>query len=166
MKPIVIFVLIAIVFIVVALAWFLRKGENNKMIITLNIIEAKKIDTGWSVIAELTFKNEGDAVFELDRPTAGDGGELINDVFDIRSGSERIAYTGMIKKRVAPSQEDFIEVASGATVQNKIRLAGYYAFPASGGTFSATFESFNYFSKDAVTMRSNTVSFELSDTSR
>ena len=75
------------------------------------------------------------SVLRTDTPLAA---TLTADAFDIRAaqparaGADRARYLGRRYKRVAPSREDFVEIAAGDSLRAVIDLARYYDVPATG----------------------------------
>lgn len=136
-------------------------GGKGALSVRLNMDEAVKKEGGWSVVVSVEFMNSGKKIFELDKLTACEGGELANNVFVIEGKGGRVEYRGMMVKRGPPGPDGFYRIEPGGRVVNRVRLDRDYAFPQKGGAFSIRFESFNHFSKDAVELKSDTIPFSL-----
>jgi hypothetical protein len=76
--------------------------------LSLAVTEARRVEKAWSVKVAVTFTNDGSKPFALDRVTICDGGEVANQVFEVKRGGEEIAYLGMMAKRAPPGPDGFL----------------------------------------------------------
>jgi len=115
----------------------------------------------WNLRVQVAFTNRTNAVFALDKVTAGANGQIANDVFEITAGGEKIAYRGMMMKRAHPGRDGFFHLQPGQTHTEVVDLGEDYALPEQGGTVSVRFDHFNHFSDDAVQLTSEPVDIAL-----
>ena len=50
---------------------------------------------------------------------------IMNDIFRVSKGSKKISYGGMMKKRIPPSEKDFVTLLPGETLDCKVSLEDY-----------------------------------------
>jgi peptidyl-Lys metalloendopeptidase len=61
-----------------------------------------------------------------------------NDLFDVSQNGERIAYTGRLVKRPAPTASDYVEIKPGESLSADVDLTAFYDM-RKGGSFSVRY---------------------------
>jgi hypothetical protein len=124
-----------------------------------SLFAIKKIDNKWKILVKLSLNNKSDKVFLLDAMSFGLSHGLSNDLFIIKSGSNRIQYTGEMVKRAAP--KNLIIIQPGSEQVAIIDLGQDYKFPLTGGKFTVQYKFHNHFSPNDVDLESNPITITL-----
>jgi hypothetical protein len=129
--------------------------------VEINISGQIRIKDRWSIPVELTFENKGTSTIELDKFSIVFDGELKNDMFKISSGDKAIEYIGMAVRRAPPGPKGFVKLKPREIVKTKFDLGKTYRFPDSGGTYTIKYETRNAFSKNLLSLVSDSKTFTL-----
>ena len=108
---------------------------------------------------EFANNNEGEDAFSLTRFITGEDGKITNNLFVIEGPDGRVPYTGRLAKRGPPGADGFRSLKPGEMISGSVELGNFYKFTKIPTEYTAYYESFNHFSKDAVVLRSNRVTF-------
>ncbi|MEO6324974.1 MAG: M35 family metallo-endopeptidase [Thermoanaerobaculia bacterium] len=87
--------------------------------------DQNEFTTSDDVTVRFTISNDSEApisVYIWDTPL----GEIENDLFDVTRDGERVAYLGIIAKRLDPTSADFIRLRSGHSRSAVIELSALY----------------------------------------
>ena len=81
------------------------------------------------LLATITFSNPDSRPLYLLRSTTLQEDEMTRNAFAITSDARTIGYIGMLVKRAAPTEQDWITIESGGSVSSTVDLRSYYDFP-------------------------------------
>jgi hypothetical protein len=95
---------------------------------------------------ELVILNKMDRVVKLDKPSIGFGGNISNNLFQVKADGVEIAYHGMMQKRAPP--DDFLVLKPFDEFHVKLDLSEDYDIPKSARKIEVRFEHTNHFSED------------------
>ena len=118
-------------------------------------------ETRWSVPVSVSFENRGSKMFELDKATGCEAGDVSNDVFEVLVDGKAVPYKGIMRKRAHPGTDGFWKIRAGERHVVEVDLGPHYGFHEKGGTALIRFRHFNHFSKDAVQLESEQTTMQL-----
>jgi hypothetical protein len=95
------------------------------------------------VEAILSFQNTSSKDAYLVNYNVGEGELIENNVLAVTCADKKIPYIGKYVKRAAPTEEDFVRVAPGQTLQRSIRLDKMYRFPSVKHSCRAVYEAYH-----------------------
>jgi hypothetical protein len=116
------------------------------------------------VMARLAFKNRSGRDIFIEKYNACAGGQIENNVFEIRTNGHVLDYKGMLAKRRRPIPEDYLVVPSGQTFGVEVDLTRAYAFPKGLGRYVARYSAvISYPDRDGIwSLASNSAPFRFS----
>jgi hypothetical protein len=125
-----------------------------------------QIDTaGKRVKATLNFVNDTAHSVFLDKINACVAGKIANNVFELKTDSGPISYSGILAKRRRPGPEDFVKVEAGKHLTTTVYLEEAYKFLPGTHRYKVRYSALhNYPDKaDYFELTSNEVSFTFAD---
>lgn len=129
------------------------------MKITLEIA-ASKTNGQPKVIVNLLFKNETKKPIKIVKFLIGDGTETSNAFFQVTANAAKIQYTGMMAKRGEPKPEDFVTLKPKQELKGSFDISSAYRWLQNVTEYTIVYESFNHFSPDEISLRSEVAKFK------
>jgi|GEM_PF-3800303 len=106
-------------------------------------VEFSAAVNGRELTAILSFANHSPRAVYLEKQKTALESALAYNVFVITEQGRRIPFTGPMVKRPPPRDDDFVRLASGTTLDAKVRLEAFYEFPSGSRDYEIVYEAFN-----------------------
>ena len=123
-------VLAAVICSVLCAAAPAARAQTDAVTATLSAAQAS-FSSSERVVVQLTLANAGDAAAGLLRWLTPEYG-VETPTFVVERDGVRVAYTGRIAKRAAPTESDYVFLAAGESVTWEVDLTDAYDFSATG----------------------------------
>lgn len=134
------------------------RKQEGRLHISLTVKATQKI-AGPSVIASLVFKNNTDQNVRFVNWLVSQGGETANSYFRVSQDGRELPYQGMMAKRAAPTDKDFIVLKPGQELKDTADLSKTFAWKTGPGIYNLYFESSAHDPKTERQLRSEDASF-------
>jgi len=89
-------------------------------------IEQTSFSVDDNLMVSVTYHNFGNQTISLLKWDTALNNGLTEDLFDIEFNDQKIPYTGVHVKRLAPTRSDFVQIAPGESATGKVNLQGSY----------------------------------------
>lgn len=106
-------------------------------------IQLKPYQQGSELWVTMTLTNRSKAPVYLNKIDIGMSNRLLNRLFVIKQQQAEVRYTGVLAKRLAPTEADFILLKPAQSVQTKIRLDQSYAFRPGKHRYSIQYKHYH-----------------------
>ena len=123
-------------------------------------IAASKTNGQPKVIANILFRNETKKPIKVAKFLIGDGKEPSNAFFQVSANAAKIQYTGEMAKRGEPKPEDFVTIKPKQEVKGSFDISTSYKWLQNVTEYTIVYESFNHFSPDEISLKSDTAKFK------
>lgn len=123
-----------------------RKVRRLEWPVSLELVEAKPTPKGWRYSVKLSIDNSYTRKLKLDGPSVAEGGEVRNNLFEVKVDGKAVDYRGEMAKRAPPDR--FIELAPGTSYSAVVELGETYPVPAGQHRVEIRFAHRNHFSPD------------------
>ncbi len=106
-------------------------------------IQLKPYQQGSELWVTMTLTNRSQKPIYLNRIDIGMSNRLLNRLFVIKQQQAEVRYTGVMAKRMAPTEADFMLLKPAQRVQTKIRLDQSYAFQPGKHQYSIQYRHYH-----------------------
>lgn len=129
----------------------------TKWPVEIKLIEWSPQTDSWKYWIEIKIKNSLNRPLLFDKMSIGYNNQISNNLFNVLVNGKVVSYQGMMKDRVQPDADGFVELKPGKEYLGKIELSSDYPIPSGKQTVSIQFEHTNHFSPDDFLMNSQPI---------